>query len=336
MGETRPERHFVVGGYPAAPSWSGDHQGLIRFANQLLSWRGPRGRSIGLEVPYTPSSPWAEPSVLVSTPPTSRHVLTMIPATMTELRTREGYGLASRDEEGRRSAVDHVRRALEFVHTVNTGTGGKVTAIELQSAPRDPFVSSEAFRQSLQELALPDLGDVALWVEHSDARIPGQDHEKGFLALEAEIGVASSEGLGVLINWGRSAIELRDPERVAEHVETAADAGLLRGLIFSGVASAATEYGHPWVDAHLPVKDSLDGEDAEVFESSLLTREYVGRALRAADVASLDCVGIKMGMPPGTNDQTRLAMLQANVELIADLVDDATSQATERGVTTRP
>lgn len=329
------ERHFVVGGYPAAPSWASDHEGLVRFAHQLLSWRGPVGRSMGLEVPYSPMSPWADPSVLVSTPPESRHVLTMIPETMTAMRTREGYGLASEDEDGRSAAVDGVRGAVEFARSVNAGSGGKVIAIELQSAPREPLTSADALQQSLEELARLESDDVRLWIEHCDARIPGQDFEKGFLSLDDELRVARALELGVLINWGRSAIELRSAERVAEHVEASGDAGLLRGLIFSGVASAATAFGPAWVDAHLPVRGSLnDDPRGAPFESSLLTREYAERALRAADVTDLACVGIKMGVPPGTDDETRLAMLQANVEMIGELVDAVMARAADQDATT--
>jgi hypothetical protein len=329
------ERLFIVGGYPASPSWAADHQGLVRFVHQLLSWQSPADRSMGLEVPYASTSPWAEPSVLGSTPPTSRHVLTMIPATMTELRSREGYGLASEDEEGRHAAVHDVRGAVEFAQRVNAGSGGKVTAIEIQSAPREPLASADALRRSMEDLAHADLGDVRLWVEHCDARIPGQDFEKGFLSLEDELGVVGTqEGLGVLINWGRSAIELRSAERVTEHVEAAVDAGLLQALIFSGVAAATTEYGPPWADAHLPVKGSLDGDGA-VFDSSLLTRERAERALRAAGLRDLACVGIKMGMPKGTPDEARLAMLQANVEMIAGLVDVEMQRAADVDRTTQ-
>ena len=250
----------------------------------------------------------------------------MIPATMTEMRSREGYGLASDDADGRRSAVEDVRGAVEFAEVVNSGSGGNVIAIEVQSAPRDPLSSVDAFRRSTEELARMG-GDVRVWIEHCDTRIPGQDFEKGFLSLDDELGVAAARGLGMLVNWGRSAIELRSADRVTEHVHAAADAGVLRALIFSGVASAPTDYGPSWVDAHLPVKGSLDGDArGAVFDSSLLTKAHAVDALRAANVSDLECVGLKMGMPPGTPDDLRMAMLQANVELIADLVD-----ATARG-----
>ena len=273
------------------------------------------------------TSPWADPAVLGSTPPTSRHVLTMIPATMTAMRSREGYGLASEEEEGRRSAVEDVRGALEFAELVNSGAGGRVIAIEIQSAPRDPLASVDAFRRSTEELArMVQGGDVRLWIEHCDTRIPGQHFEKGFLSLDDELDVAAAGGLGMLINWGRSAIELRSADRVTEHLRAAAGAGVLRGLVFSGVASEPTDFGHAWVDAHLPVAGSLDDEAAgrAVVDASLLTRVHAIDALRAAGVSDLECVGLKMGMPPGTPDDLRMAMLQTNVELIADLVDDAT------------
>lgn len=328
---TQAEQLFIVGGYPASPSWATDPDGLIRFVHQLLGWRGPLGRSMGLEVPYSAASPWAEPSVLASTPPTSRHVLTMIPATMTELRSREGYGLASVDEDGRRAAVTDVRGAMDFARLVNAGPGGDVVAIEVQSAPREPLASRDAFQRSMEELALVDLDDVRLWIEHCDTRIPGQDFEKGFLSLSDELDVAGAGGQGVLVNWGRSAIEVRSADRVTEHVQAAARSGALRALVFSGVAPVSTGYGPAWVDAHLPVQGSLEGDvGGAVFDASLLTPDHATRAMRAANLPELECVGIKMGMPPGTPDEARLAMLQANTELISALVDAEMQRATGR------
>ena len=317
-----PSRHFIVGGYPASPSWAGDAAGLRRFSDQMLAWDGPSDHTMGLEVPYLATSPWTDPSVLLATPPESRHVLTMIPATMTELRSRPEYGLASVEGDGRRAAVEDVRGAIEFAREINAGSGGKVIALEVQSAPRAPHASPDAFRRSIEELADHDRGEVQLWIEHCDAR--DEDFEKGFLPLIDELVVAVDRGVGVLINWGRSAIELRSAERVTEHVGAAAEAGVLRGLIFSGVASEPTEYGHAWVDAHLPVRGSL-GSDSSVVDTSLLTREHVDRALRVA--GGPDLVGIKMGMPRETADDARLTMLRANVELIAEAVDAAGGHA---------
>lgn len=334
MGDTSSAgRHFLIGGYPAAPSWAGDSGGVIRFTEELLGWRGPVGRSLGLEVPYAAASPWADPSVLAATPSTSRHVLTMIPTTMTELRSRAEYGLASIDDDGRRAAVADVRRAVEFARVVNAGNGGLVVAIELQSAPRSPRASAQALGRSLEELARLELDGVRLWVEHCDAQVRGQDFGKGFLSLDDEIGLADHTGHGIVLNWGRSAIELRSADRVTEHVAVTAAAGALRGLMFSGVASEPTDYGPPWVDAHLPVTGSLgDDPRGAVFDASLLTTDLVERALGVVGGLDLACVGIKMGMPAGTPDGARLAMLQANVELIAGLVDVAPAPDGEQDV----
>jgi hypothetical protein len=204
---------------------------------------------------------------------------------------------------------------------VNAGPGGRVIAIEVQSAPRAPLASAEAFGRSIEDLTRVDLDGVELWVEHCDARVPDQAFEKGFLSLDDEIRLAGAHGLGVLLNWGRSAIELRSADRVTEHVQAAVEAGALRGLIFSGVASVPTEYGPPWVDAHLPVEGSIDGDSLTEADSSLLTPAQVEHSLRIADVPGLACVGIKMGMPPATPDDARMAMLQANVEMVAALVE---------------
>src|SRR5438034_923832 len=75
---------------------------------------------------------------------------------------------------------------------------------------------ADAFRRSLDELRAWDWRGAALSVEHCDAFVPGQAPAKGFLALGAEIdAIRASHGatpVGVAVNWGRSAIEARDPE----------------------------------------------------------------------------------------------------------------------------
>jgi hypothetical protein len=136
---------------------------------------------------------------------------------------------------------------------------------------------------------------VKIVIEHCDAFISGQHPEKGFLSLSDEIAAIQSSGceVGILINWGRSAIEFRDASRVVEHIESAKSANLLQGLIFSGASSAEGLFGYPWIDAHHPFRKSENHNFGD--PESLLTEELAKAAMRAA--GEIPLLGIKMGWP---------------------------------------
>jgi hypothetical protein len=163
-----------------------------------------------------------------------------------------------------------------------------VSAVELHSAPTAHDVTSArgAFARSLDIVTGWDWDGAQILLEHVDAKVDGHAPDKGFLSLEDELDVLSEGSLpmGVLINWGRSAIELRSAARVVDHVAMARDAGVLRGLVFSGVSAVPTRYGEAWADQHLP--PSAHEVD------SLLTAEMMDNALRVA--GPLDFTGVKM------------------------------------------
>jgi len=116
------------------------------------------------------------------------------------------------------------------------------------------------------------------------------------LSLDDEIAAIEQSDAGrvqVLVNWGRSAIEARDAEAPQRHLEQAARAGVLGGLIFSGVTVGDPLYGD-WADSHAP----FGGTDA--LPSSLMTPERVMAALRIA--ASAPIQGFKIQALPKTLD----------------------------------
>ena len=175
------------------------------------------------------------------------------------------------------------------VASLNDALGrAAVSAIEVHSAPtpHDAASARSALARSLDTITGWDWDGAQILLEHVDAKVQGHAPSKGFLSLEDEIDVISEGSLpvGVLINWGRSAIELRSAARVVDHVAMARESGVLRGLIFSGASAVATDYGEAWADQHLPPSSHE--------RDSLLTAEMMDDALRVA--GPLDYTGVKM------------------------------------------
>ena len=252
-------------------------------------------------------------------------MITCIPRTMMRLGTSPGYGLASADAEGRRAALADVAVARDLARTVTEASGRqRVTAIEVQSAPGPQLGSVEAFAQSLAELATWDLGGAEIVVEHCDALVAGQAPVKGFLTIDDEITAIRTvlaerpdARLGMGINWGRSAIEGRSSETATEHVRIAAEAGLLRSIIFSGATDQATAWGPAWDDAHIAPR----GESAALAASSasLLGVQEMRAALAAAGDADLAFVGAKVtARPQEATAAERLALAQSTLALLAE------------------
>jgi len=151
-------------------------------------------------------------------------------------------------------------------------------------------------------------------------------HAKGFLPLGDEIAAIRSSGapVGVALNWGRSAIELRSSARVHEHLREARDAGLLRALMFSGVAGRPSAYGDAWADAHLPFASEPGATDHAAYAepASILT---VGLARSAvAEAGELLYSGIKFAWRPvEASVDERVAMIRRNVALLAEVAPAA-------------
>lgn len=284
---------LIAGAYPSYPSDPPDREEFLRLL-------GEDERFGGLELPVKVGEPATWPS---GAPEHWAAVLTNIGFTMQTLATTPEQGLASRDVEGRRAAIEQVRDLLDQTNELKA-SGHPVIAVELHSAPAggDPH----ALQDSLTRIASWDWGETVICLEHCDAPRPGHDPEKGFLELGDEISAVHKAAqrrpsrLGITINWARSVLEDRNVLTGLAHVAQAREAGVLAGLMFSSASPEQTSFGYPWIDAHL----SLAGAPGSP-ESSVLTPRLLHDCLAAA--GDLDYLGWKVGLDGVSSPADRAA-----------------------------
>lgn len=297
---------MIIGAYAAAVDQPGD----AGFA-ELLGLLGQDHRVTGLEVPSSHLlSPATAHHLFEKIPARWSSAITCFPGTMLNLLEDPLMGLASPDLSGRRKAVEQLAQIHQAVIRVN-GTRPEplppISDVFLHSAPRGG--TTEALLTSLEEVSSWDWGDCRLTLEHCDAAVDDHPAEKGFLSFEAELDALSgcTRPVGMSINWARSAIETRSPDGPAQHLERAGAGGILRWLIFSGVASCETSFGPAWADAHLPV-DTVES-------ASLLTEAQVRRALR--HITSDTRLGLKVGLrPTSLSSAERMDRISACLDLV--------------------
>ena len=280
---------IVLGAYPASPA--PDSADFAEFHRLLTGLT----RVSGLELPtHHLADPAARAVLAAVCPPTWRHVVTSFPETMLAMAADPVVGLASADETGRQRAVDAARRLADQI-TDFVARGGTVSRVLLHSAPRGG--SAEALDRSLGELATFDWSGARLVVEHCDAAAPDHPAEKGFLGLAEELTVlARHPEVGMLINWGRSALEGRSVETPLAHLRSAEQAGKLAGLVLSGAAAIDNPFGAAWTDGHLPPAAM---EAASLMDAAEMTRclaELPDDALLGLKIrVSGDTDGIEIG-----------------------------------------
>ena len=274
---------LIVGAYAAQPSELGE-----QFYQGLGTLRAIRG----LELPYGPYGGGGWPA---GAPEDRSAVVTSIPGTMQRLAASPAFGLASPEPGGRREALEFAAGVRAYVTRLKD-EGRVVEAVELHSAPY-PGASAPMFRESLKEILDWDWGSTQVLVEHCDAPRASGRPEKGFLSFTEEVDLLQllhSQGdhrVGLVVNWARSVIETRNPGTAAEHIAQARAAGVLAGVMFSGCSPEATDFGHPWIDAHLPPVE-VDGAPT----TSLLDSGHIARCLAAAGPVPI--LGFKIGLPP--------------------------------------
>jgi hypothetical protein len=312
---------FIVGAYAAAdPAWT--VRTLAGFYASLAALPGVAG----LELPAAQLEALARDRIAARALPEQwRYEVTSLPVTMTELKRDPGFGLASVSARGREEAVaahDRIRTSIRRFHDLLGRPA--VDSVALVSAPgpadADPRAAWAAFAGSLTTLAGWNWDGAALAVEHCDARRPGQVAAKGFLALDDEFaavtalpGPGSLAPVSLVINWGRSAIEQRNPDLPVQHAAHARQRGMLRGVVLSGCADTSSAWGPPWADTHLPPSGVVPPGGAP--HGSLLTGPRMKAFLRASGPDSK--VGVKVAVRPRDADhETRRRFIAASVEAV--------------------
>ena len=285
---------FILGAYAShpAPELEGDYYRLL--AEQ--PWVS------GVEIPY-PGQLATQGEVLASHLAThwDFNTITAIPGTMQNVWKNENFGLASPDEAGRGAALDFTRALRDDLAALCERVGRQLVArVQLHSAPTR-LAQADAFKRSLAEVATWDWCGATLVIEHCDKYIPEQNPEKGFLSLESEIDVVSEAGIGIHLNWGRSAVEGRSADTAYEHVLQAGKRGVLDGIIFSGAGPEETQYGYSWIDGHLPAQADEP--------TSLMDEAEIARCAQAAVAGGAKYLGAKVCVPKDASLEQRLAML---------------------------
>lgn len=302
---------FVVGSYASAPAdaaQSDRYEDMVKEATWVS----------GLELPY--------PGLLATDPRRvaqslnddwMSNVVTAIPGTMQRVTADPTFGLASPDTAGRTAAIDFTRSVCRAVHALAEAKGrGVVAAVELHSAPTRQADPS-ALKASLEDVLAWDWAGAQLVIEHCDRWTETHTPQKGFLPLEDEIEVVRSLGLRMAVNWGRSCLDERTADAASAAVETAHRAGVLAGLMFSGVSPHTTAYGGPWADAHLPATQ----DDPDSLMTCAAIAACTSEASRPLDgIAPLTYIGAKISAPKDASPTRRLQLIETIARAASDRI----------------
>ncbi|WP_455122382.1 DUF4862 family protein [Scardovia wiggsiae] len=290
---------FVVGAYASMPPDAQEQEGYYRILGEQ-NWIS------GAELPFPGSL--ADLGMLkklsyMLPDHWTHNTVTAIPGTMKRVWADPAVGLASRDADGRAAALEFIRSIRDAVDRLAQLKGeNTVSYIELHSAPT-AGACADSMRASLEEVLRWQWNGSRLAIEHCDRYIDGQKPEKGFLPVEDEIAAAKELGIGIIINWGRSAVEGRDAVTPYSHIAQAGDSGVLAGVMFSGAGPAGTQYGYSWIDGHLPM--------APDEPASLMDAEQIRRcADRARKAGTVKYLGAKVCVPSGSSLPGRLSFLR--------------------------
>ncbi|MRH87999.1 DUF4862 family protein [Nocardia sp. SYP-A9097] len=118
---------------------------------------------------------------------------------------------------------------------------------------------------------------------------------------------SARESSWVMVNWGRSVAQQRDPDAAATQVRVAGAAGVLAAVTFSGCAPVDTLYGRAWDDTHVPPSPVCPG--------SLLTPDRIAATLRAIGPGPV-LRGLEVSAPRGADVRTRLAMVARSLAVL--------------------
>lgn len=250
------KRHYYISAYACSPSFKQWHANNEADYFALLS---THPKVIGIEHPFFNANdkyplPWLKQNIPVHW----NMILTSLPAVMQANASQPDFGIASIDEDGRLAMVNLIQKMNQYVHKLNDIFGRQIVkAVHLHTAPRNDSQHTRGnamqLAKSLDEIYQLDWQHAALNLEHCDTSSGQEAPEKGYLRLSDEMhAVHPLMNTGIVINWGRSAIETRSINGPVEHAKMALSANKLSGFFFSGCSNDRhSEYGC-WKDSHIP------------------------------------------------------------------------------------
>lgn len=251
-------------------------------------------------------------------------VFSGMPGVMNSLSKDPNFGIASDDQNGRQSALDFYRSACEAIIKLNSHFNNQmVPCIQIHTSParKSAKSSMSSLSLSLQEMQSWDWSGAKLVIEHCDSYFASGASAKGFLSLDEEIeaviqtNARTDSDIGFCINWGRSAIETRSVDGPLTHVKKLDSMGLLRGLMFSGVAAQDPIYGD-WKDSHMPPRFGKEVGNYEL-NNSLLNGEQMTRCIDACNIHKLIFMGAKISLLPRSASAEECAAYNgATIDLI--------------------
>ena len=196
--------------------------------------------------------------------------LTSLPAVMQLAASNPKAGLAATSGIDRKIAVELIQKMQCYAEELQQAFERTVVkSMNLYSSPQNSAAcqqgSKEALQRSLTEVKKMNWDGIALNLEHCDAVASSHAPDKGFLSLDDEIKVLEAVGgIGLIFNWGRSAIEAHSADGPLRHLRQALSHHLLRGFVFSGCAADPNSPYGDWKDRHAPPRplcpESLLGE----------------------------------------------------------------------------
>ncbi len=311
---------LIVAGYTAAPA---DAQAAALYYDRLFELATADGLEFAWGGPATASK---LAPILARMPQDWVITINDIPAVWRACSENPLFGLASPDAQGRAAAVGMLRDIAKAVRTLNDLAGRRVVeAVEIHSAPgfdkRVLHPEGSALAAGLREAAAIEWDGCALVLEHCDAFSPRHKPAKGFLPLAEEIAVLQGlpgHPVTLGLNWGRSMIEVRDADRVLDHVRAGAASGVMSAMTFSGTAAQDNVFGEAYLDSHLPFADPLDATYAE--PASGMTMARVAEALPL--LPDLRFIAIKTNWPAARTDPAeRAASVAANFDTLVRLLE---------------
>lgn len=319
-------RKYYVSAYATSPSF---HKWDSKIEKNYFSYLSNKPEIVGIEHPFLVNSEKYSSAWLLDNIPSHWNlIITALPALMQAAKLNSYFGIASVIEQERCKAMLLIEQINHYALNLNRLFGRKIVkAIHLHSSPQscDGEIRGNklAFKKSLNEISQMDWESTDLNIEHCDAYIPYQISEKGFLTLEDELeAMDGMEGYGIVLNWGRSAIEGRSSRAPIKHLHAAIDKRRLKGFVFSGCTNKIeNSYGF-WKDTHMPPKNFINGRYLD--NNSLLGATEIMDVMELLDDHKLHIYfGIKVYDP--INDGDFYKKVGLNIETI-DAIESVCKQ----------